>query len=111
MVRMVHSTARLGQDIPKNCNGSDSSAYNVNAGSSYLPHGGQLKTLLFDVTEADFVILSFLVDARTLSIVQICDWTETGLSGDPELRIWPVAEVKRLDDGTGRGIVKWRKGA
>ena len=64
-----------------------------------------------DVTDPDYVVISFIVDARSLSILEICDWTETGLSGDPALRIWPVADVKRLRDGSGRGIVRWRMGA
>jgi hypothetical protein len=62
------------------------------------------------LTDPTYVIVTFIVDKRSLSLLEICDWTETGLSGDPSLRIWPVAEVRRLEDGSGRGIVKLRMG-
>jgi hypothetical protein len=116
MVSLVHSTAFLtpaqaNKNAQPKFEVSDPLLCDVIPGSPYLPHGGRLKTVLVDVTDPDYVIVSFIVDARLLSILEICDWTETGLSGDPALRIWPVADVKRLRDGSGRGIVTWRMGA
>ncbi|KAJ9614530.1 hypothetical protein H2200_002667 [Cladophialophora chaetospira] len=115
MVGLVHSTTLSSQASAREVTQhkfevSDPLLCDVSAGSPYLPHGGRLKTFLVDLTNPEYVIMSFIVDARLLSILKICDWTETGLSGDPTLRIWPVADVKRLGDGSGRGLVRWRMG-
>ena len=100
MVGMVHSTAT------SNRNGIAGGA----AGSPYLPHGGRLKTSVVDLMDPDVVTITFIVDARSLRLLEICDWTDEGLSGDPALRIRPLAEVRRLEDGSGRGVVRLRMG-
>jgi hypothetical protein len=104
MVGMVHSTASATSPF------SSQSTLGTGLGSPFLPNGGRLKASVVDLTDPTYVIVTFIVDKRSLSLLEICDWTETGLSGDPSLRIWPVAEVRRLEDGSGRGIVKLRMG-
>ena len=92
MVGMVHSTASAS----------------ASTGSPYLPNGGRFKTSVVDLSDPEEVVVTFIVDARSLSLLEICDWTDTGISGDPTLKIWPVAEVRRLEDGSGRGVVRLR---
>ncbi len=103
MVALVHSTV----SIPAS---AEPSGTTVGVASPYLPNGGRLKTSVVDLTDPKYVIVTFIVDEDTLKMLEICDWTETGLTGDPTLRIWPVAAVRRLDDGSGRGIVRLRTG-
>ena len=80
------------------------------AGSPYFPNGGRLKISVVDLTKPDLVTITFIVDAHSLGLLEICDWTETGLNEDPTLRIWPVVQIRRLQDGSGRGVVKFRMG-
>jgi hypothetical protein len=74
----------------------------------YLPEGGRLKTSIVDLTSPKYMTTTFIVGARTLRLLEICDWTATGLEGDFDLQIWPTAEVRVLEDGSGRGIVRLR---
>jgi hypothetical protein len=74
-------------------------------GSPFLPDGGRLKFSVVDLTNPVFVTTTFIIDARSLGLLQIFDWTDRGLVGDPALRIWPVVEIRRLEDGSGRGMV------
>lgn len=99
MVGMVHSTASPTTAVQGQC-----------FGSPYFPHGGRLKTSIVDLSHPTFVTVNFIIDAQSLQLLEICDLTEEGLSGDPSLRIWPAAEVRKLDDGSGRGIVSLRMG-
>ena len=103
MVAMVHSTVSVSTS-------AEMSGEAVGVTSPYLPNGGRLKTSVVDLTDPKYVTVTFIVDEDTLNLLEICDWSETGLTGDPTLRIWPVAAVRRLDDGSGRGIVRLRTG-
>lgn len=88
MVALVHSAAT----IPGSSAGT---------GSPYLPRGGRLKTSLVDLMEPDHVKISFVVDKQTLPMLEVCDWSDSGLLCDPSLRIWPTTEVRKLADGRG----------
>ncbi|KAJ9613333.1 hypothetical protein H2200_003275 [Cladophialophora chaetospira] len=101
MVGMVHSTASASTSTTL-------SGANTGTGSPYLPNGGRLKTSIVDLSDPEEVVVTFIVDARSLSLLEICDWSDNGIIGIPTLRIWPVAEVRRLEDGSGRGIVRLR---
>ena len=89
MVSFVHSTA---------------TPLHNGTGSPFLPDGGRLKTSLVDLSDPSRVKVTFIVDKMTLPMLQICDWTEAGLPCDPALRIWPIADVRVLEDG--RGLVR-----
>lgn len=91
MAALVHSTA-------------PSLASRPTTGSPFLPHGGRMKTSLVDITDPRRITVAFIVDRRSLPMLEICDWSVGGLLCDASLRIWPVAEVRKLQDG--RGVVK-----
>jgi hypothetical protein len=94
MVSMVHSTT-----VSRGPNGSP-----------LLPRGGRMRTSVVDLLDQSSVTITFIVDAHSLAMLEICDWTDSGLGEDPKLRMWPLVEVRRLEDGSGRGLVKWKMG-
>ncbi|RMZ79360.1 hypothetical protein DV736_g6681, partial [Chaetothyriales sp. CBS 134916] len=67
-------------------------------------HRGRIKTSLVDIFDPDAIVVTFIIDPRSLTMLEICDWTDSGLLCDPALRIWPTAEVRKFEDG--RGLVK-----
>lgn len=121
MVALVHSTASSSSSSSSAAAGAGAGA---GGGSPFFPRGGRMKTSLVDLTDPHAVTVTFIVDARTLPMLEICDWSGSGPrfggaavhpddfddegGGDENLnvkiRIWPVLSVRKLRDG--RGIVK-----
>jgi hypothetical protein len=91
MVALVHSAAAPPGTV-------------AGSGSPYLPNGGRLRTSLVDLMDPDHVRITFIVDSDTVPMLEVCDWSDSGLLCDPTLRIWPTAEIRKLADG--RGLVK-----